>query len=101
VPIAASSTRPKSSSTQWGSAIPRAPRWTAWRYASAALGTCSAMSFAASPWRPVNCVISLSARRPLVTTSRMSLCSSTYEARSRMPVSGPPYAVTVKPNACS
>ena len=65
-------------------------------------GTCSATSFAA---------VAVPARRtgrsrcrsrsPLVSTSRISPCSSTYEARSRTPVSGPAYATRSKPSACS
>ena len=34
-------------------------------------------------------------------TKRISPCSSTYDARSRTPVSGPAYAVRVKPDALS
>ena len=45
--------------------------------------------------------IGLSLRSPLVSTSRISPCSSTYDARSRTPVSGPAYAVRAKPSACS
>src|SRR5512133_2820890 len=44
---------------------------------AAEVGTCSPMLFAASPWRQAYCVISLSLRRPLVTSRRMSPCSST------------------------
>jgi hypothetical protein len=89
VAIDASSTRPKSSSTQCGSTTLLAPRCTAWRYASVAFGTESATSFTPSPCEHAKRVMSLSGRRPLVSTSRMSFWSRTYEARSRTPVSGP------------
>ena len=61
----------------------------------------SATSLTPSPCEHANRVISLSGRSPLVITRRMSFWSRTYEARSRTPVSGPAYAVCVKPKACS
>ena len=43
--------------------------------------------------------ISASGPRAPVTTSVMSFCSSTYEVRSRTPVSSPAYATGVKPHS--
>ena len=80
---------------------PRAPRWTACRYAFVASGTVSATSLTLSPFVAAHLRTSLSARRPLVSTRRMSPCSRTYDARSRTPVSGPAYAVLVNPYAFS
>ena len=64
-----------------------------------ASSTQRAISRTPSPCLLTCAAIGLSSASGVVSTRRTLSCCRTYDARSRMPVSGPAYATSEKPNA--
>ena len=92
-------TFPFSSSRMIGSSTPRAPWPVAYSKAWAASGTRKVTSLTPSPCSRTCRAMGDSGPMAPVMTSRASPCSRTQDARSRTLVSGPLYAVTLKPKA--